>query len=668
MAHKKYANALMSENDIHFEKWMDEVRMQHEGVVSSNHINRIASTVLRKADPKQYLLSHATIVASVDTFKPKNIKLGAQFNRGVQINVKYPDFRVKPECSKLINSNGDMWDRRLLLSTYKTFVGAPNYCFLPEMNVLMADGTQCPIIDVEVGDSVISHTGNVRKVVYKHIRDYEGEIKHIYVDDNKPILCTPNHEFFRLFKSDSLIYDKVRADELIVQDSLFIPIIGTNNIQTKIINRIESGVYKGKVYNIEVEEDHSYVIENVSVSNCEHIQIPELSKGFIVDAISRDLGETCYIDILVATDRKHSKLIQDILSGEMSALSMGAISQFTICTKCGNVAADDSELCICILHDGKGNFYQDENGIDHIIGELCGFYTVPESNQFIEASWVKNPAFKGAVRRNFLNKDMITTAAKLNSASKIYEVRKEEKYPEELKRAASVKRHAADDDAPLAEGDAPAPKEEIEKDESSPGNAGLDLSALGGGPAPNPDSSGEDKSTEKKGDETEEFFDRMMGKLFKIFEKKIDEKLTLKPENVATVTTADKSVDAGNDNIVASSAEFSRKLRRKFAGFDNLVQWAECAHKIVHIGGVKAIRAAKMQPRDLIMLSWIEDSINGCNANSELYRVAVDIGSPKLYKNFKLYLIACERRLKKNELNEKERQFFIQKGRIASLV
>ena len=177
MAHRRYASALVTSRDVLFDQWMDEIRAQNEGAVPKNHVNRVANVILRKADPKQYLLSHATIVASVDTYAPKNAKTGRTSNRGVQIEVRYPDYRIKPDGHEIINNNGDAWERSLLLATYRTFIGAPNYL--------------------------------------------------------------------------------------------------------------------------------------------EHIQLPELSKGFIVDAISRDLGKTCYIDILVGTDRKHGKLVSDILSGEM---------------------------------------------------------------------------------------------------------------------------------------------------------------------------------------------------------------------------------------------------------------------------------------------------------------------------------------------------------------
>src|SRR5690606_12111294 len=125
---KRYANALTADRNIHFDKWMEELRTQASDAIPEKRIIKTAKEVLTRCDPKQYLLSHATIVASVDTYSPKNSSMGRGFDeRGMEIETRFADFRIKPECSDIINNNGDAWERSLLMSSYKTFVGAPNY-------------------------------------------------------------------------------------------------------------------------------------------------------------------------------------------------------------------------------------------------------------------------------------------------------------------------------------------------------------------------------------------------------------------------------------------------------------------------------------------------------------------------------------------------------------
>lgn len=140
----------------------------------------------------------------------------------------------------------------------------------------------------------------------------------------------------------------------------------------------------------------------------EHVQVEEKSKGRIIDAVARDIGDSVYIDILVATNRKHATLINDIKSGKLSTLSMGCTTDFTICTKCGHLAVDETELCEHVKH-AKLNTFLDESNQKRVIAELCGHidYTdnpeAPGGVRFIEASWVGVPAFPGAVMRNILS-------------------------------------------------------------------------------------------------------------------------------------------------------------------------------------------------------------------------------------------------------------------------
>lgn len=165
----------------------------------------------------------------------------------------------------------------------------------------------------------------------------------------------------------------------------------------------------------------------------EHIQIPELSKGKIVDAVARDIGDSIYVDILVATDRKHKDLVASIEAGDMTTLSMGCTVEYTICTKCGNVAHDDTDTCAHIKYQ-KGNHFFDSKGQKHRIAELCGHKDDPNSVTFIEASWVANPAFKGAVMRKILSEVGEEHAEQIRAA---FEVNRDPVDPDALIKAAS---------------------------------------------------------------------------------------------------------------------------------------------------------------------------------------------------------------------------------------
>jgi hypothetical protein len=144
----------------------------------------------------------------------------------------------------------------------------------------------------------------------------------------------------------------------------------------------------------------------------EHIQQPEFSRGKVIDAAIRevDLGvgqdgepnTTYYVDLLIATSWEFPDMCEKILRKEYNAVSMGCLIQYSRCSRCGNVAADEAEQCEHIQYYRKNYFY-DEFGKKRIIAEICGHKDDPSSVQFIDASWVRKPAFTGAVLHNIVS-------------------------------------------------------------------------------------------------------------------------------------------------------------------------------------------------------------------------------------------------------------------------
>ena len=227
MAFSKYAKAKVVKPNIAIDTWRQIRRVASVKIEKTATVGNVS---LKDFDPDKYLLSHATIMASVDTEAPVGVVLGQHMVDGFQVDRRFPDYYVTPETAKYSNQNMDAWERKLLLSTFKTFIGAANYC--------------------------------------------------------------------------------------------------------------------------------------------EHIQVPELNKGRIIDAAARDIGDSVYIDILVATERKHRELIAAITSGRLGTLSMGCNVLLTVCSACGNVAEDETCLCPHIRYL-KGNTFSDALGKQRKIVELC---------------------------------------------------------------------------------------------------------------------------------------------------------------------------------------------------------------------------------------------------------------------------------------------------------
>ena len=324
MAFIKYASATVTQPYITPKTWGKIRTASSDKNIPANIVSQANTILGDEFNPDQYLLTHATIVASVDTYEPTNAKLGSVDDNGFTVNRKYGNYRIKPECDKFINNNLDSWDRDVLLKSYRTFIGSHNFV--------------------------------------------------------------------------------------------------------------------------------------------EHVQVEDLSKGRIIDAVARDIGDSVYIDILVATDRKHTELVKAIESGKMNSMSMGCTVDFTQCTKCGNVAVDETEMCKHIRYE-KGNTFFDESGKQHRVAELCGHKSVEGGGvTFIEASWVATPAFTGAVMRNILS----PTETTLKKAEQILSVPPAEWSQDTLSKVAKNSKHAFDfgggDDEDEGDGEESDPFQDFEDD------------------------------------------------------------------------------------------------------------------------------------------------------------------------------------------------------------
>lgn len=254
MAFAKYASAKIVKPDINAPVW-DRVLSSSGQVLGTAFANREASKIaLTQYNPKDYMLSHCTIVASVDTENGPG-QLGQHYEGRSIIDRKYADYYITPETSKFVNNNQDSWERKLLLSSFRSFVGGENYvehlqipemskgkiidaaardigdsiyvdilvathrkfkplvasiqkgdlqtlsmgCFLPDTQVSLADGRRVPIQDIQPGDLVLTHKGRHREVLNQQIRYGTWRMRTVEaVGLSAPISATDNHPFFVL--------------------------------------------------------------------------------------------------------------------------------------------------------------------------------------------------------------------------------------------------------------------------------------------------------------------------------------------------------------------------------------------------------------------------------------------------------------------------------------
>jgi len=418
-----------------------------------------ASEILGHAfNPEQYLLSHCTLVASVDAIEVLGVKLGSVKDGNRRIHRKFADYRVTAETDKYINNNLDCFSRQVLLKSYRTLIGAQNFL--------------------------------------------------------------------------------------------------------------------------------------------EHVQVEDLSKGRVIDAVARDIGDSIYVDILVATDRKHADLVADIESGRLGTLSMGCSVEFTTCTQCGNVAVDETELCDHIKY-AKGNVFLDERGRRHRIAELCGHHSEDPTGgvTFIEASWVASPAFTGAVMRNIISPEALNA----RTANKLQEVLSSP--PPQWVNGSDVRVKAASEAEVLVQDRAVVGKVSDRRAQFDGGEEGGGEAEAAPSPAP-----------PTKFDELE---DRILSTIMERIEKKVSDEVAKKDRK----PSPEDSTAHLNDNVQVAHA--TRVARTAYAA------------------SVMAMIRTASSDADLVNKIAILDESFGVKAPVGVYRAALTVGPLSKFSSTETFLTAC---------------------------
>ena len=248
MAFNKFAYASVIKPNVDLNLW----EKSHQARLS--HIKTSSKIVLQEYDPKAFMLTHCTIIASVDTVK-SSAPMGRSMVDGFEIERKYDDWLVSPKTAKFTNNNFDAWERKLLLASFPTFIGGENYvehiqipelskgkiidaaardigdsvyvdilvaterkhrqlisaitngtlqtlsmgCFLPGTPVTMADGTRLPIEEVRPGSMVLTHKGRAREVLNQQIRGGRWQMRRIKIKGvPDAVEATGTHPFFVL--------------------------------------------------------------------------------------------------------------------------------------------------------------------------------------------------------------------------------------------------------------------------------------------------------------------------------------------------------------------------------------------------------------------------------------------------------------------------------------
>lgn len=535
MAFVKYAKASVV-HPIFSQKGWEELRHVAVSPTPTFELRNATQVVLGQYDPQKFLLTHCTIVASVDT-ETTGLPTGSQLFDGSQIKRLYPDYFISNGTTKYVNNNHDAFERKLLLSSFRSFVGGQNYV--------------------------------------------------------------------------------------------------------------------------------------------EHVQIPELSKGRIIDAAARDIGDAIYVDILVATERKHKALVDAITTGQLGTLSMGCQVSFTICTKCGNAAEDETQLCRHIKYE-KGNYFIDPKGQRRKIAELCGHVSAePGSVKFIEASWVANPAFKGAVLRNILSPKAGEVAGTREKIQVAFQTPTEVSDPNAIQKAAKISPQAIPGDhlAYLFEGEslgylkASEPNSALEKaqlvkkDRLSQIHISFD------------DGMSDSTQEEKPAGETDPLKKHIDDLYTTLVDKVKDRVKKDLSEAEAEKTRSVIDENSSNESLIKSAMQYS-EWREKAATVLSNVRNAKAARTVLagmilhSMDGWSAVhKANRFTGSEILVMDRLMSQTKkkaSVAGEARVYRTVIAVGGTAKYQNVNEYFAAC-RKIMGRTPTESEKAMLLEKGKLFSL-
>lgn len=167
--------------------------------------------------------------------------------------------------------------RKLLGKDTPNYAQAIGDCQLADSKVKMADFSTKNIQDVLIGEKVFTHLSNIKTVTRTIEKDYKGKFVTLKLDCYYgDIGATPDHLFIVYDDMDvNKPWHWVKIEDIKIGQYLLAPKCQFPDIdfedelgaRIKVVDKVVDE-YEGKVYCLEVEDDHSFICDRIATHNC----------------------------------------------------------------------------------------------------------------------------------------------------------------------------------------------------------------------------------------------------------------------------------------------------------------------------------------------------------------------------------------------------------------
>lgn len=148
----------------------------------------------------------------------------------------------------------------------------PHYPCLTGDTQVVTDKGPKPIAEIRMGDNVLTHKGRFR-TVYKCIeREYKGAMVVIRTHNGRAIKVTPEHELYawsEKYFPGRRGHPVLRQAGMVERSDYLYEVYPARTAHLLKVVEVRSEVFEGKVYNLHVMQDESYVIhKGPAVHSC----------------------------------------------------------------------------------------------------------------------------------------------------------------------------------------------------------------------------------------------------------------------------------------------------------------------------------------------------------------------------------------------------------------
>ena len=168
---------------------------------------------------------------------------------------------IRGKNARIHSSNGYSNGIIPMLRVYNETAKYINQCFAPETNIQVFANKTKPISHINIGDLVITGDGTYKRVLNVIKNTVNKEIYHISNSlKKKHVRATGEHQVY--IKRGS-VYKYFSVSEIMVGDFVCYP--NGTEYSWYSIDHIEKCAYEGDVYDLTVEDNHNYVVDDLGL-------------------------------------------------------------------------------------------------------------------------------------------------------------------------------------------------------------------------------------------------------------------------------------------------------------------------------------------------------------------------------------------------------------------